>query len=69
MSERIIDRDIEEYQAYYEAHCFALRRCPPQHEPRARALRDASERVLKELKHYRAVIDAQVNIEHESKTE
>jgi hypothetical protein len=54
---RIIDSDIDHYQAFVETHTMNLQRCHPDDESKHRALRDAAQKTLAALKEYRGVID------------
>ena len=54
---RIIDRDIEFYQADIETHTAKLMRAPLSEEARHAKRRDAAVRVTAALHTYRALLD------------
>ncbi len=54
---RIIDKDIDLWQATLECHESQLFRCPPSYEVQFQRKRAAADAVLQALRAYREVVD------------
>lgn len=57
MSDRIYDKDLEVWQATVETHQGQLQRCLPSLEREYRARRDAANKVVEAILHYKAICE------------